>query len=225
MAKTTSQTSTSKVAPLEPLIERLNTFSADNYWDLGKFLVEKIIPAALKQGLFAEQILKRLAEIPGFKFPYHMLKQCQMFYSYYPDVEKKPLPRSACFELATRKVDESKRRDHYPVRNGYQQQRDDFQTCKQKIRAGRALASQRTQAPDLALISSERNVWSFEARIPDLANRATGEDSRPGGGKCPLLLHQPGSCCYRSNGGKRDDRRCYRVGAALRRQEMPHVRR
>ncbi len=77
MAKSASSKST--VSSLDPLIEKLNSFSADNYWDLGKFLVEKVIPAALKEGIFGEQILKRMADVPGFKFPYSMLRQCQMF--------------------------------------------------------------------------------------------------------------------------------------------------
>ena len=72
-----------KASALDPLIEKLNSFSADNYWDLGKFLVDKVIPAALKEGIFGEHILKRMADVPGFKFPYHMLRQCQMFYTYY----------------------------------------------------------------------------------------------------------------------------------------------
>ncbi len=162
MAKTTSQTSTSKVAPLEPLIERLNTFSADNYWDLGKFLVEKIIPAALKQGLFAEQILKRLAEIPGFKFPYHMLKQCQMFYSYYPDVEKKPLPEVFYFELAT-KVDENKRRDHYEkmaISNKWT-----ISDLQKKIREDE-LSRREDEKTRFGFDLKERNVWSFDAPDP-----------------------------------------------------------
>ncbi len=81
MAKTapTARPKPAKASALDPLIERLNSFSADNYWDLGKFLVEKVIPAALKEGIFGEQILKRMADVPGFKFPYSMLRQCQMF--------------------------------------------------------------------------------------------------------------------------------------------------
>ncbi len=97
---------------LDPLIEKVNSFSADNYWDLGKFLSEKVIPAALEEGIFADQVLKRMAEMPGFKFPFSMLKQCQRYYTYYPDVEKRPLPEVFYFELASR-VDESKKRDHY----------------------------------------------------------------------------------------------------------------
>jgi len=162
MAKTTSQSSTGKVAPLEPLIERLNTFSADNYWDLGKFLVEKIIPAALKQGIFADQILKRLTEIPGFKFPYHMLKQCQMFYSYYPEVEKKPLPEVFYFELAT-KVDESKRRDHYEkLAIGNKWTISDLQ---KKIREDE-LSRREDEKTRFGFDLKERNVWSFDTPDP-----------------------------------------------------------
>jgi hypothetical protein len=99
-------------ATLDPLIQRVNTFTADNYWDLGKFLVDKVIPAALQQGIFGEQILKQMSGIPGFKFPFQMLKHCQRFYTYYPDVEKRSLPEMFYFELATR-VEDSKKRDHY----------------------------------------------------------------------------------------------------------------
>ena len=114
MAKTavSSQAKASKASALDPLIEKLNSFSADNYWDLGKFLVDRVLPVALKEGIFGDHVLKRMAEIPGFKFPYHMLKQCQVFYAYYPDLTKRPLPEMFYYELAT-KVDDSKRRDQY----------------------------------------------------------------------------------------------------------------
>ena len=112
MTKAHHGTASGSSSSLEPLIERVNAFSADHYWDLGKFLVERVIPAALKEGVFAEQMLKRMAEMPGFKFPFSMLKQCQRYYTYYPDVEKCPLPEVFYFELAT-KVDDSRKRDHY----------------------------------------------------------------------------------------------------------------
>ena len=101
-----------KASSLDPLIERLNSFSADNYWDLGKFLVERVIPAALNEGIFGDQVLKRMADVPGFKFPYAMLKQCMKFFTYYPDVQKRKLPEIFYFELAT-KVDDSRKRDQY----------------------------------------------------------------------------------------------------------------
>lgn len=102
----------SGTSSLDPLIARLNSFSADNYWDLGKFLVDKVIPAALNEGIFGDQVLKRMSDVPGFKFPYAMMKQCMKFYTYYPDVQKRKLPEIFYFELAT-KVDDSKKRDQY----------------------------------------------------------------------------------------------------------------
>jgi len=34
------------------LVRELNSFNVDNYWDLGRFLVDKVMPAARKQGMF-----------------------------------------------------------------------------------------------------------------------------------------------------------------------------
>lgn len=147
---------------LDPLIERLNAFSADNYWDLGKFLVDKVIPAALKEGIFSDQILKRMAEIPGFKFPYHMLKQCQMFYAYYPDVSKRPLPEGFYFELAT-KVDETKRRDHYEklaIHNKWT-----ISDLQKKIREDE-LAKREDEKTKYGFDLKEKNIWSFDAPDP-----------------------------------------------------------
>jgi DNA modification methylase len=153
----TSATSSS----LDPLIERVNHFSADHYWDLGKFLVERVIPAALKEGVFAEQILKRMAEMPGFKFPFSMLKQCQRYYSYYPDVEKRPLPEVFYFELAT-KVEESKKRDHYEkqaIANKWT-----ISDLQKKIRDDE-LARREDEKTRYGFDLKEKNIWSFD--IPD----------------------------------------------------------
>ncbi len=94
------------------LVKELNSFNVDNYWDLGRFLVDKVMPVARKQGMFEDQVLKMVSSHPGIKFPFSMLKQCQQYYSYYPDVKKRSLPEVFYFDLAT-KVDESKRRDQY----------------------------------------------------------------------------------------------------------------
>jgi hypothetical protein len=151
-----------KVSALEPLIEKLNTFSADNYWDLGKFLVEKVIPAALKQGIFGDQILKRLSDLPGFKFPYQMLKHCQRFYSYYPDIQKRNLPEIFYFELAT-KVDESKRRDHYEklaITNKWT-----ISDLQKKIRDDE-LSKREDEKTKFGFDLKERNIWTFDAPDP-----------------------------------------------------------
>jgi DNA modification methylase len=101
-----------KTSSLDVLIEKLNSFSADNYWDLGKFLVEKVVPTALKEGIFGDQALKMMSSVPGGKFSFSMLKQCQQFYTYYPDVGKRPLPDIFYFELATKIPDSHMRRDY-----------------------------------------------------------------------------------------------------------------
>ena len=38
-----------KMFSVADLVRELNSFNVDNYWDLGKFLVERVIPAALKE--------------------------------------------------------------------------------------------------------------------------------------------------------------------------------
>jgi hypothetical protein len=164
MAKTApiARPKPAKSSLLDPLIEKLNSFSADNYWDLGKFLVEKLIPAALKEGIFGDQVLKRMSDVPGFKFPYHMLKQCQMFFSYYPDVEKRPLPEIFYFELATR-VDESRKRDQYErmaISNKWT-----ISDLQKKIREDE-LTRREDERTRFGFDLKERNVWTFEAPDP-----------------------------------------------------------
>jgi len=164
MARTAAVTKAkaSKASALDPLIEKLNSFSADNYWDLGKFLVDKLIPTALKEGMFGDQILKRMADVPGFKFPYHMLKQCQMFYTYYPDVDRKPLAEMFYFELAT-KLDDSKRRDHYErmaISNKWT-----ISDLQKKIRE-EELARREDERTKFGFDLKERNIWSFDTPDP-----------------------------------------------------------
>jgi SAM-dependent methyltransferase len=164
MGKTvaTARPKAPKASALDPLIERLNSFSADNYWDLGKFLVEKVIPAALNEGIFGDHILKRMADVPGFKFPYHMLKQCMTFFTYYPDVEKRSLPEIFYFELAT-KVDDSKRRDQYE--RMAITKKWTISDLQKKIREDE-LARREDERTKFGFDLKERNVWSFEAPDP-----------------------------------------------------------
>lgn len=160
-AAAVAQPKSGKVSSLDPLIEKLNSFSADNYWDLGKFLVEKIIPTALKEGIFGEQIMKRMADVPGFKFPYSMLKQCQMFYTYYPDVEKRALPEIFYFDLATR-VDDSRKRTEYEkiaIANKWT-----ISDLQKKIREDE-LTRREDEKTKFGFDLKERNVWSFD--VPD----------------------------------------------------------
>ncbi|MBM2840333.1 MAG: hypothetical protein HW412_861 [Bacteroidetes bacterium] len=150
-----------KASALDPLIEKLNSFSADNYWDLGKFLVEKVMPIALKEGIHGEHTLKRMSDVPGFKFPYHMLRQCQQFYTYYPDVQKRPLPEIFYFELAT-KLDETRERDRYEkmaINNRWT-----ISDLQKKIREDE-LARREDERTKYGFDLKERNVWSFD--LPD----------------------------------------------------------
>ncbi|MGA9116434.1 MAG: hypothetical protein WB626_06645 [Bacteroidota bacterium] len=162
MGKTAPAAKPTRGSSLEPLIEKLNSFSADNYWDLGKFLVERVIPAGLKEGIFGDHVLKRMADVPGFKFPYGMLKQCMLFYTYYGDVEKRPLPEMFYFELAT-KVSESKKRDQYErlaVSNKWT-----ISDLQKKIREDE-MARREDERTRYGFDLKERNVWSFESPDP-----------------------------------------------------------
>jgi len=162
MAKGHHGTAGNTASLLDPLIERVNAFSADNYWDLGKFLVERVIPAALKEGVFAEQILKRMAEMPGFKFPFSMLKQCQRYYTYYPDVEKRLLPEVFYFELAT-KVEDSRKRDHYEkmaISNKWT-----ISDLQKKIREAEH-ARREDEKTRYGFDLKERNIWSVDSADP-----------------------------------------------------------
>jgi len=180
----------SKSSALDPLIERLNSFSADNYWDLGKFLVDRLIPAALKEGLFGDQMLKKLADVPGFKFPYAMLKQCMMFYTYYPDVQKRNLPEIFYFELAT-KVDESRKRDQYErmaITNKWT-----ISDLQKKIREDE-FARREDERTKYGFDLKERNVWTFD--VPDPRFGKSGYKGRlPGQVVANALFYytQPGA--------------------------------
>jgi len=144
------------------LVRELNSFNVDNYWDLGKFLVEKVMPTARKQGMFEDQVLKMVASHPGIKFPFTMLKQCQQYYSYYPDVKKRQLPEVFYFDLAT-KVDESRLRDQY------EKMAIDFKWTISDLRkkihdddVARRIDERTKYGFDLR----ERNVWTFETSDP-----------------------------------------------------------
>jgi DNA modification methylase len=144
------------------LVRELNSFNVDNYWDLGRFLVEKVMPVARKQGMFEDQVLKMVSSHPGIKFPFSMLKQCQQYYSYYPDVKKRTLPEVFYFDLAT-KVDESRKRDQYE-----KMAMDSHWTIsdlRKKIHddeTARRIDERTKYGFDLR----ERNVWTFETPDP-----------------------------------------------------------
>ncbi|HZY10924.1 MAG TPA: hypothetical protein VFF29_07190 [Bacteroidota bacterium] len=147
---------------ISDLVRELNSFNVDNYWDLGKFLVDKVMPTARKQGLFEDQVLKMVSSHPGIKFPFSMLKQCQQYYSYYPDVKKRPLPEVFYFDLAT-KVNESKFRDQYE-----KMAIDHHWTIsdlRKKIHDD-DLAKRIDERTKYGFDLRERNVWTFETPDP-----------------------------------------------------------
>ena len=143
------------------LVRELNSFSVDNYWDLGKFLVDKVMPVARKAGMFEDQVLKMVSSHPGIKFPFSMLKQCQQYYTYFPDVKKRPLPEVFYFDLAT-KVDESRKRDQYEklaIDNHWT-----ISDLRKKIHDD-DVARRLDERTKYGFELRERNVWTFE--MPD----------------------------------------------------------
>lgn len=144
------------------LVRELNSFNVDNYWDLGKFLVDKVMPTARKQGMFEDQVLKLISSQPGIKFPFSILKQCQQYYSYYPDVKKRNLPEVFYFDLAT-KVDESKRRDQYEkMAVEYKWTISDLRKKIHDDDTARRIDERTKYGFDLR----ERNVWTFDTPDP-----------------------------------------------------------
>ncbi len=151
-----------KLFSVAELVRELNSFNVDNYWDLGRFLVEKVMPVARKQGMFEDQVLKTLSSHPGIKFPFSMLKQCQQYYSYYPDVKKRSLPEVFYFDLAT-KVDESRKRDHYEkMAVDYHWTISDLRKKIHDDDIARRIDERTKYGFDLR----ERNVWTFETSDP-----------------------------------------------------------
>ncbi len=144
------------------LVKELNSFNVDNYWDLGRFLVDKVMPVARKQGMFEDQVLKMVSSHPGIKFPFSMLKQCQQYYSYYPDVKKRTLPEVFYFDLAT-KVDESRKRDQYEkMAIDLHWTISDLRKKIHDDETARRIDERTKYGFDLR----ERNVWTFETPDP-----------------------------------------------------------
>lgn len=157
-----SRPADAKQFSIAELVKQLNSFSVDNYWDLGRFLVDKVMPAARKQGMFEEQVLKMISSHPGVKFPFSMLKQCQQYYAYYPDVKKRRLPEVFYFDLAT-KVDDSKLRDQYEKTAADQQWT--ISDLRKKIHDDE-VARRMDERTKYGFDLREKNVWSFEAPDP-----------------------------------------------------------
>ena len=144
------------------LARELNSFNVDNYWDLGKFLVDKVMPTARKQGMFEDQVLKMISSQPGIKFPFTVLKQCQQYYAYYPDVKKRTLPEVFYFDLAT-KIDESRRRDQYEKMAI--EYRWTISDLRKKIHDD-DLAKRIDERTKYGFDLRERNVWTFDTPDP-----------------------------------------------------------
>ncbi len=144
------------------LVRELNSFNVDNYWDLGRFLVEKVMPVARKAGMFEDHVLKMVSSHPGIKFPYSMLKQCQQYYTYYPDVKKRDLPEVFYFDLAT-KVDETRKRDQYEkMAVDHHWTISDLRKRIHDDDVARRIDERTKYGFDLR----ERNVWTFETPDP-----------------------------------------------------------
>ena len=161
-----------KTTTLSDLIKKLNSFATDNYWELGKFLVEKVMPIARKQGMFEEEVLKEISSQPGIKFPYAMLKQCQQFYTYYPEVNKLPLPEIFYFDLATKVPESAKRREYEKLALKYHWT---ISELRKKIH-GDEVTQREMERTKYGFDLKERNVWSFD--LPDLRFGKSGFKGR-----------------------------------------------
>ena len=226
MAKTKKKAAPAKRTPavrVEPrefsvadLVRELNSFNVDNYWDLGRFLVDKVMPVARKQGMFEDQVLKMVSAHPGVKFPFSMLKQCQQYYSYYPDVKKRSLPEVFYFDLAT-KVDESRRRDQYEKQAiDYHWTISDLRKKIHDDEVARRIDERTKYGFDLR----EKNVWMFELPIPFRETELQGTNSGTNCCQCFILLHETGRLHSRSIRRQWNSCRYYRYASAFSGQEI-----
>jgi hypothetical protein len=161
-----------KTTSFTELIKKLNSFATDNHWELGKFIVEKVMPMARKQGMFEDEVLKEISSQPGIKFPYAMLKQCQQFYSYYPEVTKLPLPEIFYFDLATKIPDGAKRREYEKLALRF---RWTISELRKRIHDDE-MTQREMERTKYGFDLKERNVWSFDA--PDLRFGKSGFKGR-----------------------------------------------
>ncbi|MCL5020221.1 MAG: DUF1016 N-terminal domain-containing protein [Bacteroidetes bacterium] len=146
---------------LQKLAEKLNSLSVDSFWDVGKFIVEKIIPYAKSNKLSEEELYKLLSSYPGFKFQPVLLKQCQMYFSYYPDMKKRKLPESFYFELATKVSDDDRRKEY---EKSAIQSKWTIAELRKKIRED-MLTEREAERNKFGFDLRNTNVWSFE--VPD----------------------------------------------------------
>ncbi len=148
--------------PLQKLAERLNSLSVDSFWDVGKFIVERVLPYAKSNKLSEEELYRVLTSYPGFKFQPVLLKQCQMYFTYYPDLKKRKLPESFYFELATKVSDEEKRKEYerQSVQNKWT-----IAELRKKIRED-VLTERESERTKFGFDLRNSNVWNFDAPDP-----------------------------------------------------------
>ncbi len=149
-------------ASLSRLIEQLNSFTTENYWDVGQFLIEKVLPVAQKQGMEDDELLKMITSHPGIKFPLTMLKQCEQFFTHYPDVKKHPLPELFYFDLATKVADGDKRKEYerLALKNKWT-----ISELRKKIH-DELLAKREDERTKYGFDLRINNIWSFDEPDP-----------------------------------------------------------
>lgn len=147
---------------LQKFAERLNSLSIDSFWDVGKFVVEKILPYAKSNKLSEEELYKVLSSYPGFKFQPGLLKQCQMYFTYYPDMKKRKLPESFYFELATKVSDDERRKEYEKTAL---QNKWTITELRKKIRED-TLTERESERTKFGFDLRGTNVWNFEAPDP-----------------------------------------------------------
>ncbi len=147
---------------LQKLAEKLNSLSVDSFWDVGRFIVEKILPYAKSNKLSEEELYKVLSSYPGFKFQPSLLRQCQAYFTYYPDMKKRKLPESFYFELATKVGDDDKRREYEKAAI---QNKWTIAELRKKIRED-TLTERESERTKFGFDLRNTNVWSFEVADP-----------------------------------------------------------
>ncbi|HEY9166987.1 MAG TPA: hypothetical protein VIS48_12595 [Candidatus Kryptonia bacterium] len=164
-----------KTDPLQKLAERLNSLSVDSFWDVGKFIVEKILPYAKSNKLSEEELYKLLTTTPGFKFQPGLLKQCQMYFTYYPDLKKRKLPESFYFELATKVSTDDKRKEY---EKAAYQNKWTIGELRKRIRED-VLTERESERTKFGFDLRNTNVWTFD--VPDPRFGKPGQKGRVAG--------------------------------------------
>ena len=164
-----------KTDAIQTLAAKLNSLSVDNFWDVGKFVVEKILPFAKSNKLSEDELYKVLSSYPGFKFQPTLLKQCQMYFTYYPDLKKRKLPESFYFELSA-KVSDDEKRAYYE--KATIQNKWTIAELRKKIRED-SLTERESERTKFGFDLRATNVWNFE--VPDPRFGKSGYKGRVAG--------------------------------------------